>query len=144
MMVMTIGLRADEAIAAFKAGDPDAALAGFDQTLEELVSLDANSSIAAGYCHRVVRHAVLWLFGQGTQQAVGVDGQPTVMVPGMCSNPEPSDLKEMPLGSLDYARYLLARTEIAAGAAAGIEAGLNARLGGRSIPAMKSCCATRG
>jgi hypothetical protein len=137
MQVMTMGLRADEALAAFKAGDTDAALVGFDQTLDELVSLDVTSSIAAGYCHRVVRHGVLWLFQGGTQQQMNVDGQPAHMVPGMCSNPEPSDLKDMPLGSLDCARYLLAQIEIAMGVDAGIERGLRARLNDRSIPAME-------
>jgi hypothetical protein len=56
------------------------------------------------------------------------DRQPG-LIPGMCSNPDPPDLTDAPLGSLDWARYLLAQAEIATEATAGIGAGLNAHLG---------------
>lgn len=135
--VMVIGLKADAALAAFKAGDTNAALKGIDESLAELAGLDPMSSVAAGYCHRVVRHSALWLFGQGAGKDVSVEGQPAAMVPGMCSNPEPTDLKDRPLGSLDYAHYLLAVAEIALDASAGIDAGLRTRLRGRAIPAIE-------
>jgi hypothetical protein len=134
---MNIGLRADEALAAYKCGDLNAALSGLDLALEELVAIKADSSIATGYRHRVVRHSVLWLFGQVTGNNVSVDGQPNAMVPGMCSNPEPTDLSDMPLGSADYVRYLLAEVEIWGNAEAGIDKGLKARLRGQAVPAME-------
>lgn len=137
MKLMMIGLRADEALAAYKAGDVTAALTGLDRALDELAPIDPASSIAAGYRHRVVRHSVLWLFGQATDTTVGVGDEPTVMVPGMCSNPEPTDLSDMPFAPADYVRYLLAQAEIASGVSAGIEAGLRAHLGGRAIPNME-------
>jgi hypothetical protein len=137
MGLMAIGLRADEALAAYKAGDMPAALTGLDSTLDELAPIDPVSSIAAGYRHRVVRHSILWLFGQATETAVGVGDQLTAFVPGMCSNPEPTDLSDLPLGSMAYARYLLVQAEIAAGVSAGIESGLRAHLDGRAIPNME-------
>ncbi len=136
MKAMTVGLRADEALAAFKAGNAIDALVGLQHALDELPALDPESSLAAAYCHRVVRHAGLWLFGQGAHENISVHGQEAVMLPGMCSNPEPTDLRDMPLGSLDYAHYLLALTEIELDVNAGIEAGLKSRLGGRAIPSM--------
>lgn len=137
MNAMAIGLRADEAIAAFKEGDAAAAIIGFGITLDELNVLDANSSAAAGYCHRVIRHAILWLYGSASQKDIVVDGQPPAMMPGMCSNPEPTDVGDLPLSSLHAVRYLLAQTEVAAGVNAGIESGLRAHLGNRAIPQME-------
>jgi hypothetical protein len=134
MHLMAIGLKADAALAAFNAGDAQAALTGFDIALNELEPIDPNSSIAASYRHRIVRHGILWLFGQATRTEVDVDGQPALMLPGMCSNPEPTDLTDLPLGSTHYARYLLSQAEIATGVSAGIEAGLRAHLDGRAIP----------
>ncbi len=60
-----------------------------------------------------------------------------MMIPGMCSNPEPTDVSDLPSGSADYARYLLAQAEIASGVSAGIESGLHAHLRGRAIPSME-------
>lgn len=137
MKVMAIGLRADSAIAAFRSGDVTKALSEFDGVLDELARLDPESSLNAGYCHRVVRHAVLWLFGEGTDRDIRVEDDPAALVPGMCSNPEPVDLSDRPLGALDYAYYLLAETEIALVAPAGVGKKLQARLGARGIPAME-------
>ncbi|MHC2313116.1 hypothetical protein ACVIHC_000162 [Bradyrhizobium diazoefficiens] len=137
LKLMAIGLRADEALAAYQAGDVIAALKGIDTALDEIVPVDPASSIAAGYRHRVIRHSILWLFGQAADIPANVEGEPTMIVPGMCSNPEPTDLSDMPFGSADYARYLLVQAEIASGVSAGIEQGLRGHLGGREIPNME-------
>ena len=137
MKLMAIGLRADEALAAYQARDVVAALNGLETALDENASVDPASSILAGYRHRVIRHSILWLFGKTTDTAVAVGGEPTDMVPGMCSNPEPTDLSDLPLVSADYARYLLAQAEIASGVSAGIEQRLRAQLGARTIPGME-------
>jgi hypothetical protein len=121
MKLMAIGLRADEAIAAYLAGDVIAALNGLEAALDEIAPIDPASSITAGYRHRVIRHSILWLFGKATDTAVDVGGEPTVVVPGMCSNLEPADLSELEIAPADYARYLLVQAEIANGASAGIE-----------------------
>jgi hypothetical protein len=137
MKLMAIGLRADEALAAYQAGAVVAALNGLDTALDEIAPVDPASSIAAGYRHRVIRHSILWLFGNATDTPVRVGGEPTVMVSGMCSNPEPSDVSDLPFTSADYARYLLVQAEIASGVSAGIEQGVRAHLGGRAIPNME-------
>jgi hypothetical protein len=135
--LLAIGLGADEALAAYQAGDVIAALNGLDTALNEIALIDPASSIIAGYRHRIIRHSILWLFGKATDTPVGVGGQLTVMIPGMCSNPQPSDLRDLPFASTDYARYLLVQVEIASGVSAGIEQGLRAHLGGRAIPNME-------
>jgi hypothetical protein len=137
MKVMATGLRADAAIAAFKVGDANAAISGLCDVLDELSHLDPTNSRKAGYCHRVVRHAVLWLFSQSTHRPLMVDDEPPALLPGMCSNPEPPDVKDMPVGALDYAYYLLAQADISLGGTAGMQTRLRARLGARGIPAME-------
>ena len=137
MKLMEIGLRADDALAAYQAGDVVAALNGLKTALDEIAPVDPASSIAAGYRHRVIRHSILWLFGKASGTPVDVGGEPTVMVPGMCSNPEPPDLSDLPFASGDYTAYLLVQAEIASGVSAGIEQGPRARLGGRAIPEME-------
>jgi len=137
MKLMAIGLRADEALAAYQAGEVARALIGLDTALNEIAPVNPASSIAAGYRRRVIGHSILWLFGKATDTPVSVGGEPTVMLPGMCSNPEPTDVSDLPSGSVDYVRYLLVQAEIASGVSAGIEQGLRAHLGGRAIPNME-------
>ena len=137
MKLMAVGLRADEALAAYQAGDVVTALNGLDTALDEIAPVDPASSIAAGYRHRVIRHSILWLFGKATDTSVDVGGEPAVMVPGMCSNPEPIDASGLPFASADCVRYLLVQAEIASGVSAGIEQGVRAHLGGRAIPNME-------
>ena len=137
MKLMAIGLRADEALAAYQAGDVIAALNGLETALDEIAPVDPASSIAAGYRHRVIRHSILWLFGKTTETAVGVGGEPIAMVPGMCSNPEPPDLSDLQIAPADHARYLLVQAEIASGVSAGVEQRFRAHLGDRSIPGME-------
>jgi hypothetical protein len=138
MRAMAIGLRADAAVAAFKSGDAITALRELALTLEELDTLNPSSSIKAAYCHRVVRHTVLWLFGEGTGTEVEVHGELAAMVPGACSNPEPSeDIKKIPLGPLSIVWYLLAQTELVIGVDAGVNAELPSRLQHETIPLME-------
>jgi len=56
----------------------------------------------------------------------------------MCSNPEPTDLRDLPLAPAEFVRYFLAQVEIVAGVDAGIEINLRSRLGGRELPGMES------
>jgi hypothetical protein len=90
MKLMAIGLRADEAIAAYLAGDVIAALNGLEAALDEIAPIDPASSITAGYRHRVIRHSILWLFGKATDTAVDVGGRADcrgtrhVQQPGAC------------------------------------------------------------
>jgi hypothetical protein len=99
MKPTAIGLRGDAAVAAYNSGDPNGALDGIAKAIDALVRIAPESSVKAGYCHRVVRHTALWLFRQATGQEVLDGAEPTVMAPGICSNPDPPDLRNMPLAS---------------------------------------------
>ena len=136
MLPMTIGLMADTALAAYKIGYHQAAIEHLVKALEALSTLDPDESIKAAYCHRVLRHAVLWMYGQTTEKNVEVDGAPPHIVPGMCSNPEPSEkIREKLLPVLDRAWYLMAEIETFYGTASVAEVNLRKRLKGQSIPA---------
>jgi hypothetical protein len=134
MKVMSIGLHADEALAAARAGDLAYAVETMHVVVGELGAVDPSSSRVAGYCHRVVRHGILWLFGLCTRQAVDVEGQPSRMVAGMCSNPEPPDLSDLPLASIDHARYLLAQSAVEAAIPQAEADEIVASLAGHTIP----------
>jgi hypothetical protein len=58
-----------------------------------------------------------------------VRGKPVEMLPGTCSNPEPpASIKELPLGPLDLAWYMLAETEISSAHDVGIVKSLRSKL----------------
>jgi hypothetical protein len=56
----------------------------------------------------------------------------------MCSNPEPSDLSDLPLGHIDIAWYLLAEAEIEGDAGTSVADSVRRRLGGKAIPTMET------
>lgn len=137
MRIMALGLGADAAVAAFKAGDAGHALERLAKALEGLADIDPNSSLAA-YCHRIIRHTVLWLQSQIEGRLVKIDEEPLEMLPGTCSNPEPTPaIRELPLGHIDLAWYMLAQAEVAAGLNVEITAQLPDRLTDGPIPAME-------
>jgi hypothetical protein len=90
--------------------------------------------LRAAYCHRVVRHTVLWAKSQAEME-LEVNGQTIEMLSGTCSNPEPPPaIRELPLGPLDLAWYMLAEAEIAAGIDVGIADSLYEKLSDGPIP----------
>ncbi len=138
MRIMALGLGADAAVAAFKAGDAGHALERLAKTLEGLTDIDPNSSLRAAHCHRIIRHTVLWLQSQIEGRLVKIDEEPLEMLPGTCSNPEPTPaIRELPLGHIDLAWYMLAQAEVAAGLNVEITAQLPNRLTDGPIPAME-------
>jgi hypothetical protein len=133
MRPMAIGLGVDAGIASFMSGDPARAIARFAETLVALRTLDPDSSLRAAYCQRVARHAVLWLETQIEGRETIIGNQPIQMPPGTGSNPDPlAAIKELPLGPLDLAWYMLAQAEIASGEDLGIARSLHERLGKRA------------
>lgn len=106
---MAIGLLADTAQAAFKAGRPDISILKMRDALTTLPKIDAEGAIAEAHCHRVVRHGLLWLH----QQITGVlDDEETIYLPGAASNPEPLDaIRSHPVVALDISFYLLAAAD---------------------------------
>jgi hypothetical protein len=134
MQAMAVGLGADTAVAAFWAGARDRGLQGLATSLDELRALDPDASLRAAYCHRVVRHTVLWAKSQAEME-LEIDGKTIGMLPGTCSNPEPPPaIRELPLAPLDLAWYMLAEAEIAAGIDVGIADSLYEKLSEGPIP----------
>jgi tetratricopeptide (TPR) repeat protein len=102
LKTVVTGLRADAAVAILKSGDRVGALGEIVSAIESLESLDPEESIRAAYCHRVVRHTVLWMQGEMTGKIISVENEPPAMLPGMCSNPEPSEeIKSHPLTPIE-------------------------------------------
>jgi tetratricopeptide (TPR) repeat protein len=138
MAMMALGLVADRGIAEFQAGNLSKAIESLSKALEGLSQFDAGSSLKAGYLHRVVRHAVLCVNLRVTGKQELVPDQEAAIAPGMCSNPEPSDLGDLPLGHIDLAWYLLAEAEIEGDAGTSVADSMRSRLGGKAIPTMET------
>jgi tetratricopeptide (TPR) repeat protein len=138
MALMALGLVADRGIAEFQAGNLPTAIASFSKALEGLSQFDPTNSLKAGYLHKVIRHAVLCVNLRVTGKQALVPEQDAAIAPGMCSNPEPSDLSDMPLGHIAVAWYLLAEVEIAGDAGTSIADAMRNRLGGKLIAMMET------
>ena len=133
--VITIGLGADAALSKIRAGDTRGALAGLVSSVDALTNVDPDKSIATAYCHRVVRHAVLWVHSHIDNMRGKGGIQVTDLEPGTCSNPNPLPaIRELPLGHIACAWYMLAETEILANLDVGIYSSLSNRLTDGVIP----------
>ena len=138
MPVMAIGLGADAAVVSLMGGDENRSLTYLAKAVEALANINPEATLQAAHCHRVVRHAVLWLLSRITGDDVKVNGRPITMEAGQCSNPEPLPvIKERPLGHIDLAWYMLAEAEISAGLDVGIASTLEDRLEQGLIPGME-------
>ena len=131
-----IGLVADAAVARYHGGDVSAALLLLRGALVELDDLDPDSELQASYCHRIVRHTILWVKGKEFGENVEIEGGPLVMTPGLNSNPEPLPaISSLPLGDITYSWYMLAEIEVTAGLDEGIRDALLQRTAEKQIPA---------
>jgi hypothetical protein len=129
MPTMAIGLQADRAVALYRAGDIQGALRAMEHCVDRLGALDADATVRAGSCHRLVRHAVLWLDTQLEGRDTKINGEPIGMLPGACSTPDPpAAIVDRPCGPLDLAWYMLAGAEISARCDVGIAASFRAKL----------------
>ncbi|WP_339457131.1 AAA family ATPase [Pseudomonas sp. EA_65y_Pfl1_P120] len=134
MKVMGIGLGADAAAAAFKAGNVEKSLILIGRALTELESIDPHTSLRSIYCHNVVRHTLLWLTSCIEDISIEVEGKPIVLVPGSCSNPEPpAAIAERPVAAMDVAWYMLAKLDVLARTKIGYAAKLREKLGSSTI-----------
>ena len=138
MHVMVVGLGADSAVAALETGDVSRALTRLAEAVEALADINPEATLRAAYCHRVIRHTVLWTQSRITGRAVQIGERPIAMEAGTCSNPDPLPaIRELPLGHIDVAWYMLAEAESAAGLDVGITATLDDRLAQGPIPVME-------
>jgi tetratricopeptide (TPR) repeat protein len=133
MLPAAIGLGADEAQARYLAGDRETAIRLYARALRELRKLDPEASLEAAHCHRLVRHAVLWLLLEAGGARNDPD-DPIVLPPGACSNPDPKKgIEKVPLADLDMAWYLLADAELSLGLPPTVEGRLRAELRGEPV-----------
>lgn len=138
MAVMAIGLGADSAVAALKTGDTGRALSRLSEAIEALAEVNPEATLGAAHCHRLIRHTVLWTQSRLTGRDVQIGGRPIAVEAGTCSNPDPlSAIRELPLGHIDIAWYMLAEVEVAASLDVGIAAALDGRLAQGPIPVME-------
>jgi hypothetical protein len=144
MQAMAVGLEADTAVAALKAGNTQDALRKMAGCLVNLAKLKPDISLRTAYCHRVVRHTVLWMDSQLDERETLIDGKPIVMLPGTCSNPDPpASIAELPLGPLDMAWYMLAEAEVSSGYDVNIASSLRKRLSNGPIIFLEVSLRTR-
>lgn len=144
MRVMAIGLKADAAVAALKAGRRKQSLYLVGNALNEVEGIDPKSSLRAAYCHHVLRHIVLWFMSQIEGTRFEVEGQPIAIEPGCCSNPEPhASFADRPLGSADIAWYMLAEMDAGCRADLGYTSKVRQRMGASSIPPLEFSLRTK-
>jgi hypothetical protein len=137
---MLIGLKADHALASYRAGDHADATTEMGEVLSSLAEIDDDTSTRAIYCHRVVHHGLLWMYSQacGRHSGIEVDGAPPWMEAGMCSNPEPPEtIREQPRTSKVTAWHLLAAIESRHLGSRTARELLDQRLGGRLYPSLE-------
>ncbi len=138
MDAFAIGLGADSAVAALKAGNVVQAFKRLADSLQALADVDPEATLQATYCHLVIRQTVLWAQFQIEGSKALIGGERIGMEPGSCSNPSPSPaIREQPLAHIDVAWYMLAKAEATADIDAGISATLVDRLAQGPIPAME-------
>lgn len=136
--VMRIGLGADAAVVALETDCIDRVLVRLSEALEALSNIDPDSSLSAAYCHRVVRHTVLWAQSRIEKSDIRIGEQPIQLRAGTCSNPDPSPaVRELPLGHIDVAWYLLAEMEAVTGLDKGIRVTFEDRLEDGRIPVLE-------
>jgi hypothetical protein len=137
MQTMAIGLEADpirdanlpSRCCASEIGKVEAALRAMASCLTRLAKIDPEESLRAAYCHRVVRHTVLWMESKIDEEERLIDGKPIGILPGTCRNLEPpASIKELPLGPLDLAWYMLAEAEISSERDVGIVKSLRSKM----------------
>lgn len=138
MRVMAIGLRADAALAAYQANKRQDAIRLLMLSMKELEFLDPIESTMAAYCHRVIRHGLLWMLNSLSDGGYIIDGLPPKMVAGMCSNPEPPEsIKTLPLAPLEMAWYLLAEIDLRCGGVNEVDAVLKEMMKHGESPIME-------
>ena len=138
MATMAIGLRADSALVAFEAGNTGQALTSLADAVQALSDIDPDETLRAAYCHRVVRHLVLWILSRIGTGVSSAEGTAITLEAGACSNPDPSPtIRERPLAHIDIVWYMLAKAEAILGVDVGIRNTLEDRLKQGSIPIME-------
>ncbi len=137
---LSLGLQADRALALYRGGQKELAIQEYAAVIGQLPHSDVQLSLGSAYVSRVVRHGVLWLYQQaiGSDLASAVGEERTMLVPGMCSNPTPSEeIRQKPLVPVEATWYLFSAVESEVMPASQAFSRLQERLHGRHIPALE-------
>ena len=133
-----IGLGADAAVASFEVGEIEDMIELLQDALIELSELDPQQNLQSAYCHRIVRHSILWLKAQIGSDDIQVEGEPITMSHGVCSNPNPSrEVWQLRLGHIDIAWYLLAELDVVTSSNVGVADTLSEKISGEQLPLME-------
>lgn len=130
LLCMRVGLVADAAVASYEAGDAATATRLLKGTLKALAEVDPSADLHGAYCHRIIRHTVLWLRARVLDEETLIGGLPISVSPGVCSETEPLDqIRDLPLAHLDVTWYQLAEVEATGGLDEGVREELDLRTG---------------
>ncbi len=136
--VITLGLEVDTAVAEFEAGNRTRAIDQLIAVAAKVSGINPEETLQAAYCHHVFRHTVLWLKACIGSIDVKIEGLPISIVPGSCSNPDPSQIfATRELGHLDVAWYMLAELKISVGDVSGAQELVPGRLAKGVIPSLE-------
>lgn len=137
LSAMAAGLEADAGQACFRAGRLEEAIKLYAAALQRLAGIDPAATLQGAYAHRVIRHALLWLMLE-VKNAHDEVAENIVLPPGACSNPSPSkEIKQLPLGDVGLAWYMLAQAELLLGLPADIDERLHELTPGGAIQSME-------
>lgn len=119
MWPMAVGLKGDWAVAEFQLGNKSEALNLIHQAIVDAEQIDPEAGKKEKYCRLVLGHLILWM--QKQVRGYPVPGLEVPIVPGCCSNPEPSE-EILELASPPFLAYWyqLALLEVMLGISSGI------------------------
>lgn len=121
LLIMKIGLRADEAVAKWCDGNRTAAVKLMNEALSDLAKVDPDDGFKQRALHRLVRFSGFWMYAEFNSLKETIQDIEADMVIGCCSNPDPHrDLDAELVGSITMIKYLLAGVDLALGGNAGI------------------------
>lgn len=89
MWPMAVGLKGDWAVAEFQLGNKSKAVNLMHQALVDAEQIDPEAGKKEKYCRLVLGHLILWM--QEQVRGYPVPGLEVPIVPGCCSNPDPSE-----------------------------------------------------
>jgi hypothetical protein len=132
MRTMAIGLRGDQAVAEFQLGKKEEALNLILQAVVDAETLEPEAGKNEKYCIRSLGYMILWVQEQVKPNLLSQ--KDIQIVPGFCSNPEPSD-EIMKMASQPFVGhwYQLALLEATMGIDSGIMGELRKRTSTQKI-----------
>ncbi len=138
MRPMAVGLGADAAYAAYRAGDLECAFGLLATAVDELEQLMPLSSLKATHCFKAIGHLILSIDNDACHVFGAVIEDLDQIPPGCCSNPEPHEgIMDLPQAPIESLWYLLADAAARFHTDVGIADKLKAKIGDNEMPMME-------